>query len=192
MKQVAVLFARLDSVYKKIPICDVFDQKRDARSFDGGLPVVAHPPCRSWSRLRQHAKPEPGEKELGPLAVNLVRANGGVLEHPAGSALWKFMGLPADRSLDGYGGWTLRLNQEIFGHRARKSTWLYIVGCPPLGLPVMPPRGLKATCTFSGRAKGHRYNPRGLPKLPLRERDATPPPFAAWLVELALRCELGA
>lgn len=43
---VAVLFARADSCYKKIPDCDVWDLNRDARNWPGGEPVIAHPPCR--------------------------------------------------------------------------------------------------------------------------------------------------
>jgi len=43
---VAVLFARADSIYKSLPDCDVYDIERDARTYDGPWPVVAHPPCR--------------------------------------------------------------------------------------------------------------------------------------------------
>lgn len=52
---VAVLFARADSIYKGLPGVDVYDADRDARTFPGGCPVVAHPPCRAWAvsgRLR--------------------------------------------------------------------------------------------------------------------------------------------
>lgn len=40
--QVAVLFARADSHYKELPDCDVYDMTRDARTYDGPHPVVAH------------------------------------------------------------------------------------------------------------------------------------------------------
>ena len=40
---VAVLFAREDSHYKTLPQCDVYDMARDARTYDGPHPVVAHP-----------------------------------------------------------------------------------------------------------------------------------------------------
>jgi len=52
----AVLFARADSIYKQLD-CDVWDQERDALRWPGGASIVAHPPCRSWGRLRKLAKP---------------------------------------------------------------------------------------------------------------------------------------
>ena len=77
MKNIAVLFARGDSIYKHLPGCDVYDIDRDAKNFEGVEPVVAHPPCRSWSRMRNFAKPLPGEKELAFLAIDRVRGTGG-------------------------------------------------------------------------------------------------------------------
>jgi len=81
-REVAVLFARDDSVYKTLPGCDVWDTERDARRWPGGAPVVAHPPCRLWAKLRQFAKAEDPEAErrLAVDAVEHVRVFGGVLE----------------------------------------------------------------------------------------------------------------
>ena len=56
---VAVLFVRSDSVYKQMADVDCYDIDRDARTWPGGCPVVAHPPCRAWGLLRQFAKPRP-------------------------------------------------------------------------------------------------------------------------------------
>jgi hypothetical protein len=39
--QVAVLFARSKSIYRRIPGCVVYDKKRNALNYPGGLPVVA-------------------------------------------------------------------------------------------------------------------------------------------------------
>lgn len=155
----------------------------------GGLTVVAHPPCRGWGRLRHIAKPDPGETELALFALDQVRQCGGVLEHPAGSALWKQMELPLEPgSTDRWGGYTLRVNQCWWGHRARKSTWLYIVGCRRRSLPVLPPPVGRFTHTIGTGGHQSVYNPRALPGLPKAEREHSPPAFAAWLVELALRC----
>lgn len=90
---VAALFVRADSIYKTMPGVDAWDIERDARKWPGGCPVVAHPPCRAWGRLRQFAKPRPDEKDLAPWAVEKVRRWGGVLEHPANSSLWIACGL---------------------------------------------------------------------------------------------------
>ena len=102
--KVAVLFARQDSIYKRIAGCDVYDMDRDARTYDGPLPVVAHPPCRAWGRLRRFANPRPDERNIARLAVALVREFGGVLEHPAGSLLWPSQRLPLPGQRDSWGG----------------------------------------------------------------------------------------
>ena len=83
----AALFVRADSIYKTLPGVDAYDIERDARTYDGPWPVVAHPPCRAWGRLRTFAKPRPDERNLARLAVALVREFGGVLEHPENSTL---------------------------------------------------------------------------------------------------------
>lgn len=181
---VAVLFARADSVYKTIPGLDVYDIERDARTWPGGCPVIAHPPCRAWGRLRQFAKPRDDEKALGPWAMAMVRRNGGVLEHPAESTLFAFCHAPRPGWFpDPWGGWTMRVDQFVFGHRAEKATWLYIVGVSPDDIPDMPIRGGSPThCIRPTKAY-----PR-LPSVTKAERERTPPAFAQWLVEVAHRC----
>ena len=84
---VAVLFARKDSHYKGLPDCDVWDAERDARRWPGGCPVVAHPPCRAWGVLAHLARPEADERALALFALDALRRNGGVLEHPRKSRL---------------------------------------------------------------------------------------------------------
>lgn len=188
---VSVLFARADSIYKQIPGCDVWDIERDARKWPGSRHVVAHPPCRAWGRLRHFAKPRDDEKELAILAVGNVRQFGGVLEHPAASSLWKAAGLPRPGSgRDEFGGWSIQVPQFWWGHRAYKSTWLYVVGCEPSEIPEIPLVLGEAPCTvglFSGRDRA-----RARKEISKPEREATPPKFAEWLVELARRCQAGA
>lgn len=135
---VAVLFARKDSNYKQLPDVEVYDIERDARTYDGPFPVVAHPPCRGWGRLRRFAKVRPDERNLARLAVALVREFGGVLEHPEGSKLWPSQLLPLPGQTDSYGGWTMAIPQHWFGHRAEKMTLLYIVGLKPTEVPPLP------------------------------------------------------
>lgn len=132
---VAVLFARKDSVYKSLPDCDVYDIERDALTWPGGFPVIAHPPCRGWGRLRHLAKPVQGERELALWAVEQVRRWGGVLEHPTGSTLWQAAQLPQPGERDDFGGFTIWISQWWFGHKADKPTWLYIAGVEPTDYP---------------------------------------------------------
>lgn len=179
---VAVLFARSDSVYKSLPGCDVYDIDRDAMSFSGGLPVVAHPPCRSWAKLRKFSKPRPCEKLLSISAIRMVRQFGGVLEHPAGSLLWKYAGLPAPGKRDAFGGFSIGVNQLWFGHKAEKSTLLYVCGCNPSDLPEMPFHlGYPSHVVQSKKSS--------LPHISKSEREHTPLAFAQWLVDLANRCQ---
>lgn len=181
---IAVLFARSDSIYKDLPDLDVYDLERDARNFDFSAPVIAHPPCRAWGRLRTFSKPRPDEKDLGLFAVRAVRACGGVLEHPESSTLWQAAGLPRPGAVrDVFGGWTFPVVQHWWGHRARKATWLYIVGVCPQDLPEIPLQLGDAPCTI-GKWSG-RDRSRQRPEIGPREREATPHEFARWLVELA-------
>lgn len=192
-KTVAVLFARRDSIYKTISGCDVWDEDRDARKWPGGTPIVAHPPCGHWGRLRMLCTKPDEQKSLGLAAVKFVRRWGGVLEHPAGSTLWAHMSLPKPSSgSDKYGAWTLSAPQWWWGHPAFKATWLYIVGVRKADIPEVPlkigqPLYTVSTASHS-RATMHL---RGLiGEMKKSERDITPPAFALWLVELARRVNL--
>jgi hypothetical protein len=183
---VAVLFARADSHYKALPDVEVYDMERDARTYDGPWPVVAHPPCRAWGRLRTFANPRPDERNLARLAVAIVREFGGVLEHPAGSLLWDAQCLPPPpphRQRDAFGGWTLAAPQKWWGHKAEKATWFYVVGCEPERIPDVPLVLGEASHVVQSR-KRQEYRPH----ITKAEREHTPPELAQWLVELAKRC----
>lgn len=176
-KAVAVLYARKNSVYKQIAACDVFDLARDARSFTGRLPVIAHPPCRLWGRLRQFSTACESERELAFHAVAMVRRNGGVLEHPAWSTLWSAAGLPLPGVRDEFGGFTYPILQSWWGHKAPKATWLYIVGLEPADLPAVP---------FELGIPAGRVSKTGSMKL----REGTPFDLAQWLFDVAFAVAL--
>ena len=187
---VAALFVRANSIYKTMPAVDAWDAERDARTWPGGMPVVAHPPCRAWASLRHCAKPRPGEKDLAHFAINQVRKFGGVLEHPLRSTLWPVAGLPDIGDRDKFGGWTLPIYQFWFGHRAQKATKLYIVGCDPVDIPSMPLRLGEASHTVGLWSGRDRENCR--PSIKKAEYEETPAELAHWLVTLAQRCAVQA
>jgi hypothetical protein len=138
---IAVLFARDDSRYKELDGYDVYDIHRDARNYCLSYPVLAHPPCRAWGQLSHMANPRPDEKQLAFFALAQVRLNGGVLEHPAGSRLWREANLPLEGEFpDEFGGFTIEVDQYDFGHVAHKKTKLYICGIAMRELPPPPPQ----------------------------------------------------
>jgi hypothetical protein len=183
--RVSVLFARSDSIYKTLG-CDVWDEERNALNFKGGSPVVAHPPCRLWSQMRQFSTAPESEKYLAIWAVEQVRKNGGVLEHPASSGLWKAANLPEPGKRDSFGGFTLVISQWWFGHKADKLTRLYICGVEPKNLPPIPFRlgEPEFTCSQSRNRLTKRNRK---PEITKAERQHTPLNLALWLIETALK-----
>jgi len=179
---ISVLFARTDSIYKQLG-CDVWDIDRDARKFNGKNPVIAHPPCRAWGRLRTFANPRDDEKDLAFFAVEQVRRCGGILEHPAKSTLWAAAGLPLPGATDEFGGITLGIKQSDFGHRAEKNTWLYICGLRPQDLPT--PALVMGLPSFVVQTSLPKTNPRWRPSISKAEREHTPRPLAEWLIKVA-------
>lgn len=173
-RPVAVLCVASKSVYHSLPGVEAFDPKRDVRTFAGGMPVVAHPPCRSWSAYCAHqAKPEPGEKDLGPLCVDWLRKCGGVLEHPAHSRLWDACRLPKPGWSHSRGLWSAEVLQAWWGDTRSKSTWLCFFGISPLD--VEWPLRLHD-------ANGDRRRWQVMSKT---QRSATTEAMARWLVETA-------
>ena len=195
-RPVAVLFARADSVYKTLPGVDVYDAQRDARTYAGPWPVVAHPPCARWSMLNAvvlskypHKSAEYAWGNDGGLfefALATVRRFGGVLEHPAQSRAFRHYGLPfVGRGLDTFGGWSCEVKQVDWGHRAEKRTWLYIVGAGPDELPPRPATGNRPTARVSRMATCGKCDLMGR-----AEREHTPRALAEWLLDLARRTQM--
>jgi hypothetical protein len=138
---IAALYVEHYGVYFGLEDVDPWDERRDARLYAGPYPVVAHPPCKTWSIMGQ-CRPEiiRGDDDgCFEAALAAVRTYGGVLEHPRHTAAWRAFGLarPASQgwtSALGDDGFTCEVDQRYYGHRARKPTWLYAVGVdlPPL------------------------------------------------------------
>jgi len=180
-RTIAALYVDPRGPYPRMPGVDCWDEERDARTYDGPHPVVAHPPCGPWSRLRFFSRHQPRDCAL--IAVEQVRRWGGVLEHPEGSVLWRELRLPIPGGLpDEFGGFSVELDQVSWGHRARKRTWLYIVGIRPSDVQLL--RGGTATHCVNSRNRNTT-----LLELSAAGRRRTPQAFADWLVTLARRVQ---
>lgn len=196
---IAALYVDARGPYPKLPDVDCWDIARDARQYEGPHPVVAHPPCGPWGRLRHMYRGT--EHDCAPLAVEQVRRWGGLLEHPADSLLWANIadgdgwGLPMPGEFpDRWGGYTVEVNQCDWGHPARKRTWLYLVGVPRKALEAPPFPGREPTHWISGgrgrvgkKAKTTPV-PAGIKVCSAQQRRRTPPLFAEYLVRLASSC----
>lgn len=137
---IAALYVEPNGVYANLAGVDAWDEARDARTYAGPWPVVAHPPCERWGRFWHGSPRKPHQFKLGDdngcfdFALASVRRWGGVLEHPADSKAWAAFGLHAPpRSggwvvADWFGGATCYVEQGFYGHAARKATWLYANG----------------------------------------------------------------
>lgn len=161
-------------------VSEWYDEARDARLYAGPWPVVAHPPCGPWGPMRGLCTKQ--ERNCGPSAVNVVRAYGGVLEHPKDSTLWRHCGMPrpGDPKLDAWGGRSYEVRQVAWGHSCEKPTWLYVVGVEPRLVLAGIRTGGKATHRVTSGPRGPQ-----LPSATKRARTLTPPLFAEWLVSLA-------
>lgn len=191
---IAALFIDPKGYYIDRENVEPWGPDRDARTYAGPHPVVAHPPCHLWVNLagvnfKRYGGPHnrPGNDEgCFCRALESVRKFGGVLEHPAGSFAWSTFWLPKpDR-----GGWQMCLTerypagigyvcevwQSAYGHQARKRTWLYYVGKrAPFSLNWDEKPGTHQVGWFD----------RNKPTLSKRQASATPGAFADVLIELA-------
>jgi hypothetical protein len=201
---VAALYAQTRGVYYGVDGVDAWGlPDRDAREYDGPHPVIAHPPCERWGRYaRGGPNPRARRRELGDdngcfaAALASVRRWGGVLEHPADSHAWLAHGLIAPSRAGGWvtagdwQGWTCYVEQGHYGHRARKGTWLYAVGCVLPSLVWGPSAARVRLDEGFHSAEERRRSQRGtIQRLAKRAAAATPIPFRDVLIEMARSVE---
>ena len=192
---VAAIFVQPDGCYSRLPFVDAWPEQRDARNYDGELPVVAHPPCQLWGNLcavnfarwgGEHNRPG-NDHGCFAAAVKHVRRCGGVLEHPAMSKAFSAHDLTPPASMGWQrvmcGGWVCEVWQSAYGHRANKATWLYYYGeNPPMEL-----RWSRVAGTHQVGGHDQRGKARNKPTLSKREANATPEPFRDALITIAIQ-----
>lgn len=202
---VAALFVQPEGVYFNDPRFDPWDEVRDARKYDGEYPVIAHPPCQRWGKLGvanwhrwggEHNRPG-NDGGCFISALESVRRNGGILEHPAGSMAWDAFDLRKpdrfnrgwcrDRSVyDAGQAWTCEVWQSAYGHKANKATWLYYVGIKnPIELDWSRPRG-----NYQIGFQDRRGKQKNKPTLSKKEANMTPIAFREILYHLASQSQV--
>jgi len=192
---VAALYVQPGGAYYGLPGIDPWGEKRDARTYRGRAPVVAHPPCSRWCRLAGlvearwgHKRGDDGDTFAAALAA--VRRWGGVLEHPAYSDAWAAFGLNRPPTPGGWvvadweGGWTCHVEQGRYGHAAKKATWLYAHGVelPSLRWGSVPDQQSKALVSWCGN---HVSSGENRPRVGKAAAAATPPEFRDLLIDMA-------
>ena len=192
--RIAALFVQPDGCYSGLDCVDMWDESRDARKYNGGVPVVAHPPCQLWGNLSfvnqarwggEHNR-HGNDGGCFKSALDSVNKWGGVLEHPAYTRAFSAHGLPVpvgsgwQKTL--FGGWVCEVWQSAYGHRANKSTWLYYSGIePPMTLDWSRPVGSHQIGGADQRGKENNK-----PVLSKNEANATPERFRDVLIDLAM------
>lgn len=198
---IAALYVQRGGVYYGLEGVDPWDEARDARTYAGPHPVVAHPPCERWGRYAtggpsarvRRVKGDDGGCFAAALAS--VRRWGGVLEHPEASGAWPAHGLIAPPRSGGWvvaddcGGWTCCVAQGHYGHRAQKLTWLYAHGVELPSLRWGPARGrVRLDEGFHSAEERRRAIRTGVcQRLSARQRAATPEAFRDLLLAIVRR-----
>lgn len=190
---IAALYVQKAGVYYGIDDVETWDEARDARTYPGPYPVVAHPPCARWCRLAGLVEARWGHKrgEDGGCfasALSCVRRWGGVLEHPAYSDAWATFGLPKPVQYGWQrgicGGWSTYVEQGRYGHPAKKATWLYSFGCvlPTLEWGRVPDGQSKALVSWCGN---HTKSGDIRPRVGKDAASRSPEPFRDVLLNMA-------
>ena len=202
---IAALFVASHGTYQCLPGVDAWDEARDARTYPGPHPVVAHPPCQRWGKLwagqplfikRTGIRKIKGDDDgCFASALASVRKWGGVLEHPWGSHAWPHFGLIVPPRSGGWvsagfcGGWTCCVEQGRYGHYARKPTLLLAYGCdlPSLDWGIGEPRLDPAVIARMGLKRAKRLGEVGAQGGGTNSapRIGTPEPFRDLLLSMA-------
>lgn len=197
---IAALYVQTGGCYFGIPCIDPWDEHRDARTYAGPHPVIAHPPCERWGRYWFGGPSARVRRVKGDdggcfaSALECVRKHGGVLEHPEATSAWAWHGLRKPPrtggwvEADNFGGWTCCIEQGAYGHRARKATWLYVckTRLPKLSWGKAPGDFVRLDEGFHSIEERRRAVKTGAcQRLSTNQRRATPIPFRNLLIWIA-------
>jgi len=201
MPSIAALYVETDGGYFGLPHVDPWDEQREARLYEGPMPVVAHPPCQRWGRFwhgstrKPHQFNQGDDKGCFAAALHSVRLYGGVLEHPKDSHAWRWFGLKRPPISGGWikaddvGGWTCCVYQGHYGHLSGKPTWLYAHGVelPELRWGKTEQRLHPVALERYGYEKARRIGMMAMVggKDKTKIRNATPPEFRDILLSMA-------
>jgi hypothetical protein len=204
---IAALFVQRGGVYFNLPNVDPWDVHRDATNYEGPYPVVAHPPCKRWSRfgiqmLKGHGFNDgKAKKDFGcfEFALNSVRKYGGVLEHPQHSLAFDEFGITKPNKFNGWDefgnrlGWQVakdgvgqvcQVEQGHYSHIMRKCTWLYVVSKHELPNLIWGDSNPKTPRKIS-YARGYARKVSIIDSINDVERSKTPIPFRNLLISIA-------
>jgi len=206
---IAALYVETSGSYFGLPGVDPWDEARDARSYAGPYPIVAHPPCQRWGKLWAgqplHIKRTGIRKIKGDdggcfaAALDAVRRWGGIIEHPWGSHAWAHFGINVPPRSGGWisaelpgswkQGWTCCVEQGRYGHYARKPTLLLAYGTdlPALDWGIGEPRLDPAVIARMGLKRAKRLGEVGAKGggKDSSPRIGTPAPFRDLLISIA-------
>jgi hypothetical protein len=200
---IAALYVEPAGAYIGLPDVDPWDEARDARTYAGPHPVVAHPPCQRWGRFWHGSTRKPHTHAMGAdggcfaAALASLRAWGGVLEHPMDSHAWSHHGLAKPPRSGGWvlastepDLWTCCVYQGHYGHVAGKGTWLLTCRVPSLPSLIWGPceqRIHPRALELHGYKKARRIGMVAMigGKEKTATRNATPPAFRDLLLSIA-------
>ncbi len=209
----AALYVDPTGSYAGLDGVELWDEDRDARTYPGPHPIVAHPPCQRWGRFWHGSPSRPHQYKLGDdggcfaAALASLRRWGGVLEHPADSHAWDYHCIPRPPRAGGwiyagrgYGSptmWTCCVYQGHYGHAAGKPTWLLAAGMPLSALPSLrwgktEQRLHPGVLARHGYARARRMGMTSAigGKDKTKIRNATPPEFRDLLLSIARLCDV--
>ena len=190
---ISALFVQSEGCYFGIDDIDPWDEERDAKTYNGNNPVIAHPPCQLWGKMANVNFSRWGGEHNRPgndggnfkFAIDAVNRCGGVLEHPALTYAWNEYDLERPEKgkwIRSGLGWVCEVWQSAYGHKANKATWLYYKGdSRPFEMIWDRPVGSHQIGFQDQRGKA-----RNKPTLGKKEANATPERFKNSLLNLAI------